>query len=349
MLGGAAVRRGFWVAGIVAVLISAYCGTWWYLSERSREVITAWAGELPGDRVMVRLGEMRRGGFPFAVRWALDEVDAEARWALGQVEGRSSRLSLWIELWSPKTIRFSAGGLDVAARHDPTGRAWRLSAKAVSGRLHGTALGGFETLYDTGAVEIDEVGFENTRTMVRPVAKALGMDGALRGPVISDGGPGHEARLALRGLGVLVVQDLLGDGTGSLEARLTLRGAIGDASIEDLVEWRDADGVLEVEGLAIDWPPIDVTFDGTLALDEQLRLLGAGTADIRGLSEMADTLVERGVVKSAEATVAKLALALLTRPAKDGGGAVVRLPLTAQDGELRGGPFVLGRLLPLVR
>jgi hypothetical protein len=349
MLGGAAVRRGVWVAGAIAVLIAAYCGTWWYLSERSRETITAWVAELSRDRVTFTLGEMRRGGFPFAVRWTLDESDAEVRWAAGKAGGRASVLSLWVELWSPKTVRFSADALGLEARHDPTGRAWRLSAKTVSGRLYGTAFGGFETIYDTGSVEIDEVGFENTRTLVRPVAKALGMDWALRGPVIADGGPGHEARFALRGLGVPVVQELIDDGTGSLEARLTLRGSIGDASIEDLVEWRDADGVLEVEGLAIDWPPVVVTFDGTLALDEQLRLLGAGTADIRGMSEVLDKLVERGVVKSAEATVAKLALALLTRPAKDGGGAVVRLPLTAQDGMLRGGPFVLGRLPPIIR
>ena len=343
------MRRMIWIVGAVAAIITAYCGTWWHLSERSRDAITAWVEGLPNDRMTVSPGEMRRGGFPFAVRWSLGTPEAEARWALGRVEARASGLSLWIELWTPKMVRFSADSLDLVARHDPSGRAWRSKTGALSGRLLGTARGGFEALYEAGALKIDEVEFKDTQALVRSVAEALSAEGALRGPFGPDGGPGHEARLALLGLHVPAVHGLLGGESGSITARLVLRGSIGDASIEDLVEWRDAAGVLEVEGLDIDWPPVDLGFDGTLALDEQLRLLGAGTADIRGLTGLIDKSVDRGALKRSEATVAKLALALLTRPAKDGGGAVVRLPLTAQNGVLRGGPFVLGRLPRIVR
>lgn len=343
------MRRMIWIVAAVAVVIAAYCGTWWHFSEQARRTITAWIDGLPSDRVTIAPGGMRRGGFPFAVRWTFDGPRGEALWALGEVAGRADELALWIELWTPDIVRYRATALDIVTRHDPTGRAWRVITDRVLGKLLGAAPGGFEALYDIGALKVEEVDFRDPGISVRQVAEARSAEGAVRGPTGRDGGPGHDSRLALQGLHVPEIRELLGGEAGSAEIRLTLRGSIGDASIEDLVEWRDASGVLEIEQLALDWPPVDLNFDGTLTLDEQLRLLGAGTADIRGLTGLIDGLVERGTIKRSEGTVAKLALALLTRPAKDGGGAVVRLPLTAQNGVLRGGPFVLGRLPPLIR
>ncbi len=343
------MRRAMWTVAALAVASAAYCGAWWIASERSRAAIVAWIEGLPADRVVLAPGEMRRGGFPFSVRWTFEAPRIEARWALGEVSARAASLSLWVDFWRPGTIRYSAASVDSGARHDPTRRAWRLVAGSLAGQAETNAGGGYDLLYEAADLDLEEIGFRGSATAPRAVAEIRAVSGSLRGPIGPDATDEHAARLVLRGIEVPDARALLSSSTGSAEAWLTLRGPLGDGSIEDLVAWRDASGVLEIERLDVEWMPLDLAFDGTFAFDEQLRPLGAGTADIRGLNGLIDGLVAKGVVKPGEATVAKLALALLTRPAKDGGEPVVRLPLTAQDGVLRAGPFVLGRLPPLVR
>lgn len=343
------MRRAIWTVAALAIVIAAYGGAWWTVSERSREAITVWIDGLPRDRVTLVPGDMRRGGFPFAVRWTFASPRIDARWALGEVTARAGTVALWIDLWAPSTIRYAAAAFDGAMRHTPTRRSWRLTGGTVAGQVEPRSKGGFDLLYDAGGLELSEIDFSDSASRLRAVADIRAAEGSLRGPSGSDDVVEHTVRLLMQGITVPDLPEPVSGASGSAEAWLALRGPIGDGSIEDLVAWRDASGVLEIERLDIEWMPIEIDFKGTLALDEQLRPLGAGTADIRGLDDLIDGLVGQNVVKRAEATVAKLALALLTRPAKDGGTPVVRLPLTAQDGVLRGGPFVLGRLPPLVR
>lgn len=342
------MRRVVWSGLALLVLLGGYCAAWWYVSERSRALIIAGIDGLPTDRVTISPGEMRRGGFPFAVRWTVAGPKVDALWALGNVSTQAGSLSLWIEIWAPSKVRFHIDQLGSAARHGPTGRAWRLGLASLSGTLETSERGTFDIQYGATDLIIDEVDFDNTSIRINHVGEALTARGA--GAQSAPDKPStHAATIQIDGIKIPASIGILGAESGRAQARLTLRGGIGDGSIEDLVAWRDASGVLEIETLDIDWAPVDLEFQATIALDEQLRLLGAGTADIRGLANLINKLVDRGDIKRSEATVTKLALALLTRPAKDGGDAVVRLPLTAQNGTLRAGPFVLGRLSPIIR
>lgn len=346
------MRRVAWIGLTLLLFTGAYCAAWWTVSEQSKGMITAWIDALPANVAKISPGEMRRGGFPFAVRWTFSAPQVEALRAMGNVTAHAGGLALWVEIWTPGKLRFRADRVRSSAHHAPSGRAWGLDVGSISGTIETSEHGMFDVRYAAKGLAADEIGSSDTSVAPRRIGEAEAARGTLRGPMrtaATDPSPSRSASLALDGIKIPAVADLLAGERGSARARLTLSGATGDASIEDIVAWRDGSGVLEIDKLDIDWAPIDLTFAGTLALDEQLRLLGAGTANIRGLTILIDRLTERGDIQPFDATLAKLTLALLTRPGEDGGAAVVRLPITAQNGKLRAGPFVLGRLTSIIR
>jgi len=143
--------------------------------------------------------------------------------------------------------------------------------------------------------------------------------------------------------------EALGRDIAAAELDARVMGRIAGTRLADAVRiWRDDGGTLEIAKLAVDWGPLRVEGDGTLALDERDRPLGAGTARIAGYAETLDTLVAGGAVPSGVAAVAKIALNLLARQDPQGGGRpTVRVPVSAQDGIVSVQNFRLFRVGPL--
>lgn len=338
----------------LAVVIGAvgYSAAWWFVAEQTRTTIITWLDGLPAEQLSVTPTKMRRGGFPFAVRWTFARPRAKALWALGDLAAKAASLSLTVEIWAPRVIQLRADELVVAVNHASTSRAWRFGAEAWSATFEPGPAQVADLRYELTDLLVDEIHSSGAPMAAQRLAAAQQASGTVRiSPRQEGGGPlaVHSVSLDLAALNAPAMKYFTPDGAGRIQALVHLRGDLGDASIEDVVAWRDAGGVLDIESLDIDWPPADIAFNGTLALDEQLRLLGAGSADIRGLPGLIDTMADRGELKNSQVTIAKLALALMTHPAKDGGAPMVRLPLTAQNGRLRAGPFTLSRLASLIR
>lgn len=106
---------------------------------------------------------------------------------------------------------------------------------------------------------------------------------------------------------------------------------------EALAHWRDGGGVAEVTELVVNWGPLAVTADATIALDQDLQPLVAGTAIVRGYDETVDAMVGGGLMSQGQGATAKIALAAMAEA--DEGGKKVRLPITIQDGFLFLGPL----------
>ena len=72
----------------------------------------------------------------------------------------------------------------------------------------------------------------------------------------------------------------LGPRIASLEMDGALNGPVpvGRTLAEQAAAWRDGGGSLEVRHLALVWGPLDLTASATLALDDQLQPMGAGSA-----------------------------------------------------------------------
>jgi len=133
-------------------------------------------------------------------------------------------------------------------------------------------------------------------------------------------------------------------------ASLSLKGDVpsGGPIRERLASWRDAGGTLEVTSLKVDWPPLKAEADGTVALDEAFRPLGAFSTAITGYDALLDALVDGGQVARNEASMAKTVLDVMAKRDEATGEPRIEVPVTIQNGTLFVGPVPLMPVPPVV-
>lgn len=152
-----------------------------------------------------------------------------------------------------------------------------------------------------------------------------------------------DARLSAHGIRLTeAVPSLAAFGTDIARAGFVaqLRGprAAGVSFANAVRAWRDAGGTLEVASLALDWGPLRLAGEGTLALDDRDRPLGAGTLRAAGWGEAIDAFQAARAIEPIPAALLKAALAFLGR-VSGGEPGTVRVPVAAQDGR-----FVVHRI-----
>jgi len=94
--------------------------------------------------------------------------------------------------------------------------------------------------------------------------------------------------------------------------------------------WRDKGGSVELHRLAIAWGKARLDATATLALDDDLQPMGAGTGRIVGYDAALDALAGDAVLTRSAAKAAKAVLSLLANTPTDGASAEVVVPLTLQ-------------------
>jgi len=137
----------------------------------------------------------------------------------------------------------------------------------------------------------------------------------------------------------------LGDSVPALRLNLLLRGPVPESlRAEPLKAWSEAGGVLDLERLHLEWGPLVLDGDGTLALDRGLMPIAPFGFKTKGAFEAIDALAERGLIEPANAMVGKLALSVLAKEPPDPDTGLMRLPLTLQGRDLFLGAARLARL-----
>jgi hypothetical protein len=134
----------------------------------------------------------------------------------------------------------------------------------------------------------------------------------------------------------------------SLAAEASLTGPVppGRAPTGRAEAWRDGGGTLELRSLALRWGPVSAAAAATLALDEQLQPMGAGTLRLSGANAALEALAEAGVVGRRAAGTARALLPLVTRPGANGGPPEIEVPVTLEDRTLALARIPVLRLLP---
>ncbi len=112
--------------------------------------------------------------------------------------------------------------------------------------------------------------------------------------------------------------------------------------------WRDGGGSFEIRRLATGWGPLGLSLSATLALDEQLQPMGAGTAHLVGQNEAVDSLAAAHVITTNAATAAKAVLGLIARVPDGGGTPEADVPLTLQNRTVAVGRIPLLKMPVLV-
>jgi hypothetical protein len=137
----------------------------------------------------------------------------------------------------------------------------------------------------------------------------------------------------------------LGRDVARLALDTRLLGALRPGLLVDILPlWRDAGGTVEIGHLEMEWGPLAVQGDGTIALDADLQPIGAFTAKAQGFFEVLEVLRRRGIIASRDAMTATVVLGVLSRGATDGGPATLSIPLSVQSRTLYAGPVSVAKL-----
>ncbi len=140
-----------------------------------------------------------------------------------------------------------------------------------------------------------------------------------------------------------------GQRIAAVEAEASVSGPVppGRYPVVRAEAWRDAGGTLELRSLTLRWGPLAMNAAATLALDETLQPMGAGTLRVAGAAQALDALAEGGLIGRRAAATARAVLPMLSRPGANG-APEIEVPLTVEDRTIAFARIPILRFLPWV-
>jgi hypothetical protein len=311
---------------------------WWQLAAgRFATSIDLWIAAREAEGYKIEAVRDPIEGFPFRLRTRIAAPAASA--GDGSWSWSGPDLAIEAPAWSPLSIGFTMPG------------AHRVSIKDHRYDVQANEAGGVLALARDG--RLDRLTLTASRITAREEGKPAATISMLHAVL------GEPARDPTAPISVSLSFDLAAE-TIALppDPRMALGPQIDRVALMGRLEgppprgldaaalgaWRDAGGAIDLDQLALAWGPLKLAGNGTFSLDDQLRPLAAASTEVQGTTETLQALADAGVMKSNDARLAALGLALLA----DAQGRV-KLPLTAQDGELSSGPIKLVKLPPVVR
>ncbi len=329
--------RYYILVGTVAAVIAVWSGGWFYLADQLRTEIQR-RGEQSTEARELAYGNLAVTGFPFRLQVALSQPRVTWRRPARDISWQTDQIKAVGHPWQPRHILF-----DLSGRH--------LFKTKLGGRLRELTVDSSEAL---ASVETDAE--DHPERLSLDISKIrLQYDGAsvLRGERLQfHSRPTPQAPdsldLALSGEALEVAEGMLPIGymdlprsakAIDLQATVTGLTSAGNA-VAGLPQWRDGGGLLEVRSFRLQWGAIEISATGSLALDGEMRPIGALTARIKGHDELLDIAVAAGTMDERNLAAARAVLGLLAAA----GGGVLSVPVRLQDGRLFLGPAVIARL-----
>lgn len=333
--------RFYLLLGAIAALIVGYIGYWFFISHQAERALAGWIEDRRAAGYAVEEQGLAFGGFPFRIR-----VDATAP-AFGLPSGgarwSAERLAVIMQPWKLHHALAELDGRHLLRLPEPGGtlRAVELEVDTGLASVLADRAGRWEqirmTMERLGVRDPARDGAVTSRD-AQLYARPGQREGALLDLVVKAGrtdfdGPGLPAPLRTP--------------IDRIELDLTLNGTAPAPDLSPrraLEQWRDAGGTLDLNRAVLRQGKFRLEVSGTVTLDAALRPLGALTAKVAGHRALIDLFVAAGQLQADQAASAALALDLLAVT----NGGTLQAPLTLQDGEIRLGPVVLGRLRPVL-
>ncbi|MSO65162.1 MAG: DUF2125 domain-containing protein [Alphaproteobacteria bacterium] len=333
-------RRWGWLAVVVAVALLLAAGAWtlvWFrLANGVERALAAWVEDRRAEGYFVVLDNPRFDGFPFhlgvriespvlalsqkhTLSWRADRVEAAAPvWASHRLSLRVANNSVTYSVaGNSRDIELINDGVAIEVTTNDRGQPQTIAATLRRPRLFVLLLGRpIDASYLEVSVRLPEVLPDDSTPQATLTVAAHDVSSTL--PFF------HQVDRAMQ----------VARGTA------IWRGAWNDPpGRQPLAAWRDAGGTIDLKDLRFEWGPLRLDGDGTLALDRELRPIGAGTITILGLNDFIDVLERLGAVSNRNAIAAKLAFNLLDR-----GSGKTLIPIAAQNGKLTIGPFTVAEV-----
>jgi hypothetical protein len=331
-------RLGIFLAVALLLLLGGDFMLWRHAVSELRARLEIWRAQRADEGWVVAHGATEAGGWPFRAALTINDLSVHGGTAFvpGGLSWSAERLVLGLTPLRPRTLQLSAEGtqklrfgsgpaitgkadlalLDITTRDD--GRIQDLNAEVVklsaafipapSGRGAMVAPVRYLTIGAARANgSLNSVPADGEAPVTLTVsAEAIGLPEGIRWPLGS--------RIA----------------TAAVEGTLQGTWPAGENLAARAAAWRDGGGSLEIQRFQLGWGPLALAAGATLALDDQLQPMGAGTSKLTGYAATLDALAANAVLTRSAVTAAKAVLSLMAGPAADGDPVEVEVPLTLQ-------------------
>jgi len=331
-------RLGLLLAVLLLLILGGDFVLWRHTVSELRARLEIWRTQRAGEGWIVDHGVTVAGGWPFRVALTVNDLSVRGGTAFvpGGLSWSADRLVLGLAPLRTRTLQLSADGaqklrfgsgpaitgtadfarLDITTRED--GRIQDLSAEVV--KLSAAFVPAFAGRGATAAP---------VRYLTIGAARA-------NGSLISVPADGEApVTLAVSAETIVLPEGTrwpLGPRIATAAVEGTLQGTWpgGENLAARAAAWRDGGGSLEIQRFQLGWGPLVLAAGATLALDDQLQPMGAGTGKLTGYAATLDALAANAVLTRSAVTAAKAVLSLMAGPAADGDPVEVEVPLTLQ-------------------
>ncbi len=300
------------VLALLVLLGAGHALLWRWMAGQVEANLAAWEAARRAEGWIVEHDAPVRAGWPLAVRLGLPAF----RLAREGVDWRAASIELRIALAQPGRLV-----VDMAGEHRlRLGQGdWPVQAGALSASLpvERRALPSEAAIRGAG-LRLGGIGVAALRLDLET------REGALEG----------EPALALRGrldeVELPVALAALGPRIEGLALDTVLTGPMPPPATlaARATGWRDGGGTLALRRLDLRWGPVTAALDATLALDQALQPMGAGTLRLTGAEAALDALAAAGMLAPRGAAGARVMAGLLGRVPPEGGPPRIEVPLT---------------------
>lgn len=354
-------RRTVKIAGITVVgLAIAASAAWFVFVQQTQRAIDQWTAAQRENGVEVTWQSLKFTGFPLRVNAQIGGPQLIVRRPNRVTSWKPPLLTVHFSSVSPHAIDFAGPGvhnLDVIS----DGRTWSavVEAKTLKGqalfppddyrrieRLTGRFAGVSVIPNDWAEpLTIDRGKFRATRPSATPVDPLAVHP---QGVSLEFSLAAQDIRLPTEFLqaNALERMDPL---ISAFSTEVLVNGELDTRSVDvnSFTAWRDGGGTVEFASIELQWGPVQIAANGTLALDDDLQPVGAFATRIAGLEQLITAMETGGVLAPNDAAIARITLSILTRGSEDGGPDHAKIPLTLQDRILRLGPIPLVQFQPI--
>lgn len=334
-----------------AVLIGAY-GFWWNsLADIAVTQVEHWKENQKARGYLITNSTPNVSGFPYRVKLDIEKIVIENP---SRFESYSATLT---DLWAvtqPWKINHVIFGTE-----SPVQASWMEGSIARTATIKASQALGSATVSDTGALQtlaidlqdITVEGFDKGPKRAkriqlhrRPSVRSANQnDTPLKSSL-----PSNQYAMTIDEIFLGdTIEYPLGDTIEKIAVLARLEGELRDfQSKKSILKWRDQGGIIDIEDTMLSWGKSKISGNGTLALDDKNRPMGAFSTKLVGFNGLLDILTASGGLDPRAKQTASFALNLLAK--QDNNGVLfLDIPLSLQEGGVYLGPLFLMPIKPI--
>lgn len=334
---------------LIIVLGGGYGVLWLYGARQIEDGARAWLADQRAAGWEAAVDELAVGGFPGRIELVAKGLRLSPPEGKATVSWRWQASSLYAHAlpWSLSRPTVQPSGPQKVTLPGADGEpvTHTVTAKAAALTLdldrHGQVVG---FALDTSGLAATPEGSAQAITIDTLAASLLPEEGS--GELLDLREAAYTASLTLNGLTVPPgLEPPLGPKAEKLEAHARILGPVtlepGKPFLEAVKTWRDDGGAIELDRFYLNWPPLEMSAAGSLALDQSLQPVASLSARFQGFFAAITRLEEVGVIRAREASVARVVLGVMAQRNPNGGAPLLAVPMTVQDRTVRVGPVTV--------